>query len=165
MQAWKEDDLQKALDKLPEVELPRRRKAADAGEKKRKGEDVDPALEAQSNEKKQKELVELCGFKDRTTNKPSEALIKACETVLQRRRKTTTSSDVWDAVKREYKVKGHAGYGAKRCLADATRLLHDSYEALGDAAKAKSPLRWLDASSQIKQGEHHRPDAQKKKKT
>ena len=52
----------------------------------KQGEDVDPALEAQSNEKKQKELEELRGINDDIDgNEPSEALIAACEAVLGKR--------------------------------------------------------------------------------
>ena len=165
---WRVPRLQEEINKLPEPkEQPRgRRAAATAGENKRKSGDVDPALEAPSTEKKQKEREELRGFNDDVDgNEPSEALIAACEAVLGKRGEPTTSSDVWDAVNLEYKVKGKMGYNPRRCLADATRLLHDRYEVLGDAAKRNSPLRWLDASYQIKQGGRNRPDAAKKKKT
>ena len=166
---WSKQELEDHLKTLPPEPAPEprgRRKAADDGEKKRKGEDVDPALEAQSNEKKQKEREELRGINDEVDgNEPSEALIAACVAVLEKRKKRTTSSDVWDAINLEYKVKGKGGYGQRHCLSDATRLLHDRYEALGDAAKRNSPLRWLDASSQIKRGDRNRPDAKKKKTT
>jgi hypothetical protein len=163
MQAWKEEELQKELDKLPELVLPRRRAAAMAGESKRKGEDVDPALEAQSNEKKQKELEELRGINDDIDgNEPSEALIAACEAVLGKRKKRTTSSEVWTAVKLEYKVTGKSGYGPRHCLSDATRLLHERYEGFDDAAKRNSPLRWLDASAQTKR-DSQLPEGKKKR--
>ena len=167
---WSLKELEDHLKTLPPEPAPEprgRRKAADDGEKKRKSGDVDPALEAQSNEKKQKELVQLRGYEgDAKDRKPSEALIAACEAVLVKNGERTTSSDVWAAVKLDYKVTGKREFCPQKCLSAATRVLHDRYEALDDdAARANSPLRWLDASTQIKKGAHQRPDAKKKKTT
>ena len=123
---WSKQELEDHLKTLPPEPAPEprgRRKAADDGEKKRKSGDVVPALETQSNEKKQKELPELCGYEDAKDKKPSNALLDACEAVLGKKKKRTTSSDVWDDVKLEYKVMGKKGYSAKECLSHATRAL------------------------------------------
>ena len=84
---WTEAQLREHLATLPDV--PRepegrgvRRGAAD---KKRKSGDVDPALQAPSNEKKPKKLKELRGCNDDVDgNKPSDALVEECKKVLLR---------------------------------------------------------------------------------
>ncbi len=95
---WSERELKDHLDSLPPEPAPEprgRRKAADDGEKKRKSGDVVPALEAPSNEKKQKERTELRGINDEVDgNEPSEALIAACVAVLEKRKKGVSYSSV-----------------------------------------------------------------------
>ena len=161
---WTTKQLKEHLKTLPDVACEPagrgvRRGAATDATNKRKSGDVDPALEAPSNEKKKT----LRGCKDDSTNKPSDALVDECEKVLLREKETTTSKEVWDAVKEQFKVTSKGGYPPRSCLADATLALAQRYARLKPNEKETSPLRWLDASNQLRKGAHHRPEATKKK--
>ena len=157
MKAWKEDELQDALDELPEVALPSRRAAADDGEKKRRSGEVEQPLET-SSAKKQKQPPPLLATKPHV-NEPSEELLKACEAVLANHGKPPreegdriTSAAVHKIIKSNYTLRGREGYGFGHALGHATRALAKRYEDLKPDEKKTSPLRWLDASAQIKHG-------------
>ena len=113
-----EEEYRKALNEQApqweqEEDAPRpRRAAADAGEKKRTGGEVEPSLETPSA-KKPKPPPKLVATKP-DVKEPSDALIKACTAVLadhgrppRKKGDLIKSSAVWAAVKRDYFVTGH----------------------------------------------------------
>ena len=163
---WTEKRLQEEIAKLPEPEeKPRgRRAAAEDADKRRRSEQP---LE-QPSPKKLKPLEKLVAG-NTGASEPSKALLKACEALLAKHGKPPrkegdliTSSELWATVKREYNVIGTGGCRIRTALSNATFELAKRYGRLNGDEKKTSPLRWLDASQQIRRG-GRRTEAQKKK--
>ena len=115
MKAWKEDELQDALDELPEVALPSRRAAANDGEKKRRSGEVEPSLET-SSAKKQKPPPKLLATKPHVNEPSEEGGLSAREAVLAdhasrrgRRGDRITSAAVHKIIKSNYTLRGGKG--------------------------------------------------------
>ena len=164
---WRTAELQGYLDTLPPEPAPQprgRRAAAVKADVKLREK---PPLE-QPPPKKPKPLETLAVAEPGET-KPSEALIKACTAVLADHGKPPreegdlmTPTALTAALKRDYNVTGTGAYRSHAAIADATRLLHKRYKALDGAARANSPLRWLDASWQTKMSSQFTESRKKK---